>query len=204
MGAMDTPLDPSAGMLLQQSLKQTEEDLQSGRLSADVAVDSLAEMDAYYFSARQADGSRVTGLLVRTRVPPHPMFVVGPLVAVTGETYRILSERLPAPPIPTARPPVSPGGTAGEQIMSHKQQVARQAGEAARAAVEDSKAQGHQTQHMAGNPQISRQQVAQQTAKARAAARPLRVPPGSIAPEELAPDLPPPIRGRGSEKIPQG
>lgn len=216
MSEMDTPLDPSTSMLLQQSLKQTEEDLASGKLAADVAVDSLADMDCFYFSARQADGTRVTGLLARTRVPPHPMFVVGPMIPVTGETYRILAERLPPPvlakaPLPKGQPapktpvPLAPAGNSPRPTpMNQRQRIAVRAGEAARKAAADARSEGIETQHMAGNPQITRHQAQEVRKSTKAIARPLRTPPGALVPEDIAPSFPPSFHTGGGEKIPQG
>lgn len=201
MSANMQGLDPTAAILLQNSLKQTEEDLREGRLAADVAVDSLAEMDAFYFSARQADGNRVTGLLVRTRVPPYALFVLGPLTPVSGETARILAERLPAPPTPS---PAQVGPLAPkQQYESRAMQRAREAGEAARKHNEGAGSP-------AGFPQKDPVAEARARAKAHAVARPLRTPPGALSPQDLgAPkddDIPPPIKPRrgGGERIPQG
>lgn len=161
-----TMMDPTAQLLLKQGLKQTEEDLKGGLLTADVAVDSLAEFDAYYMSARQSNGDRVTGVVFRTRIKPHAYFMIPGLVVLGAETARILEDRLPPAPTPTPKPTaVAPASAAPANPAS----VRAKAGAAAAAAV---------------SPLVR--------AKTRAVAKAGRVPPGALDPGSL---LPPPLDG---------
>jgi len=118
-------IDPTAQILLKEGLKQTEEDIKSGLLTADVAVDSLAELDAYFMSARQASGERVTGVVLRTRVKPHAYFMIPGLVVLGAATSRILEQRLPPAPPPTPKP--SAGSSASAEPVSSAQAKAKAA-----------------------------------------------------------------------------
>jgi len=112
---MTDPLQPMPGIPLAQtmvsgSLQEIEKGFRSGKLTADFAVMSLAEMDAYYLKVRQADGKEITGVFYRPRANPRVGFIVGNfgdrvLIPVGEKMMEVLSQRLPPPPAPTQRNP---------------------------------------------------------------------------------------------------
>jgi hypothetical protein len=133
-----------SAMLLKQGIDQMEADIKAGTVAADLLFTSLAEVDAYFFSAKQADGAQVTGVLFRTRVPPFMCFAVAPIVPFQPESVRVINARLPPPPEATKAP------ASGKQAMldprqSVRAERARKAGEAARAASSARAAQDPQT-----------------------------------------------------------
>lgn len=127
---MGLPTDDVA-LLLKQGLERMEEDIKSGVASAESVFTSLAEVDAYYFSAKQPDGATITGILFRTRVPPYVCFAISPIVPLQSESARIVSARLP-PPTAATKPPKK--DVVVDQRRSELAERARRAGDAARAA----------------------------------------------------------------------
>ena len=131
MGAQVGVPSSDAALLLKQGLDQMESDIKAGNLAAEMTFTSLAEVDSYFFSAKQADGTQVTGIMFRTRVPPYMCFAVAPIVPLQPESLRVINARLPPPP-PASKSP------AGARVVDPRQgpraERARKAAEAARAA----------------------------------------------------------------------
>ncbi len=122
-----------AALLLKQSMEQMENDIKAGTVPTDAVFTSLAEVDAYFFSSKQADGAQITGILFRTRVPPYMCFATAPIIPLQSESVRIVNARLPPPP-PPSRAPASAQGAMPDPLRSAKADRARKAGDAARAA----------------------------------------------------------------------